>query len=379
MILLPLLLFLTHQTLLHPGHSSVSTPSDTPSHPPSSLGIPAPAPIPSTSRLPTHPMQTKAKNGIIVPKHQFTLLAHSSPLTEPNSFKEAMTFPEWQKAMSEEYSALIQQGTWSLVPLPPNAPVIGCKWIYRIKKNSDGSVARYKARLVAQGFQQTEGVDYTETFSPVAKQQTIRLVLSLALHHGWSVKQLDVSNAFLHGTIQEQVYLKQPQGYVNQQFPSHVCKLHKALYGLKQAPRAWYDMLSKSLLQQGFYNSKADSSLFILVQGADLVYVLVYVDDILITGSDPSLVDHIIKGLGSKFALKDLGLLHYFLDIEVVPVPEGLVLSQAKYALDLLKKAGMTDCRPCASPSSLKPYRNIPDFPFSNPEFYRTLWGLSNI
>lgn len=273
--------------------------------------------------------------------------------------------------MSEEYSALLQQGTWSLVPLPPNAPIIGSKWIFRIKRNSDGSIARYKARLVAQGFQQTEGIDYTETFSPVVKQQTIRLVLSLAVSHGWSVKQLDVSNAFLHGTIQEQVYLKQPQGYVNSQFPHHVCKLHKALYGLKQAPRAWYDMLSKSLIDQGFHNSRADSSLFILSQGTDLVYV----DDILITGNNPHLEDTIITSLGTSFALKDLGPLHYFLGIEVVSIPEGLMLSQTKYALDLLKKAGMTDCRPCASPSSLTSRSDTTDSPFPYPEFYRTLVG----
>lgn len=172
--------------------------------------------------------------------------------------------------------------------------------------------------MVAQGYQQTEGIDYTETFSPVVKQPTIRLVLSLALHFGWSIRQLDVSNAFLHGTIQEHVYLKQPQGYVNPQFPNHVCKLHKALYGLKQAPRACYDLLSKSLLKQGFHNSLADSSLFILSTGSDLVYVLVHVEDLLITGNNSTLVNKIVTGLGADFALKDLGPLKYFLGIEVV-------------------------------------------------------------
>lgn len=155
-----------------------------------------------------------------------------------------------------------------------------------------------------------------------------------------------------------------------------MCKLHKALYGLKQAPRAWYEMLSKSLIQQGFHNSLADSSLFIYSKNQDLVYVLVYVDDILITGNNSSLVQQIIAGLGSKFAIKDLGSLHYFLGIEVLKVSDGLVLSQTKYAQDILQKAGMVDCRPCASPSSLKaPSSSVTDFLFANPELYRTIVG----
>lgn len=391
--------FFPPHSIPSPSHSSLPTPSIVPSSSPVSTSglLPSPSPISSfvppaslgpssssppvmpsisTSSISVHPMVTRSKRGIVVPKQPFTLMVHASPVTEPSSFKEAMHFPEWQQAMSEEYSALVQQGTWSLVPLPAKAPVIGCKWIFRIKRNSDGSIARYKARLVAQGFQQTEGIDYTETFSPVVKQQTVRMVLSLAVSNGWAVKQLDVSNAFLHGTIQENVYLRQPPGYVNSQVPHHVCKLHKALYGLKQAPRAWYDMLSKSLIKQGFINSLADSSLFVFAKASDLVYVLVYVDDILIIGNNTSLVTQIIKGLGSDFALKDLGSLHYFLGIEVIQNSAGVILSQSKYATDLLLKAGMQGCTPCASPSSLKSQPSpTSDSPFPNPEFYRTIVG----
>lgn len=140
---------------------------------------------------------------------------------------------------------------------------------------------------MAQGFQQTEGVDYSKTFSPVVKQPTVRVVLYPALHFGWTIRQLDISNAFLHGTLQEKVYMRQPQGYVDPQFPLHVYHLQKALYGLKQTPRAWYDMLSCKLLSLGFQNSLADSSLFVFLQNTDLVYVLVYVDDLLITSSYP--------------------------------------------------------------------------------------------
>ena len=142
--------------------------------------------------------------------------------------------------MSEEYNASLAQQTWTLVPLPADKPVIGCKWVFKVKKNADGSLARYKARLVAKGFHQTEGLDYFETFSPVVKQPTIRLVLTLALHFNWSFRQLDVSNAFLHGTLDEEVYMTQPQGFVDNSIPNHVCQLHKALYSLKQSPRAWF-------------------------------------------------------------------------------------------------------------------------------------------
>lgn len=126
-----------------------------------------------------------------------------------------MSFSEWRQAVIDEYIALMSQGTWTLVSPPPGAPIIGCKWIFKIKRNSDGSVSRYKAKLVAQGFQQTEGVDYSETFSPVIKQPTVRVVFSLALHFGGSIRQLDISNAFLHGTLQDRVYVRQPQGYVD--------------------------------------------------------------------------------------------------------------------------------------------------------------------
>lgn len=171
--------------------------------------------VSSTSSVPQpvniHPMFTRSKHGISKPKKVFGLsVIHSE--VEPTHFSEAIKHKAWQQAMSEEYEALIKQGTWTLVPSPSNSNVIGCHWIYKIKRHSDGSIARYKARLVAQGNQQYEGIDFTETFSPVIKQPTIRIVLSLAVHHNWTIRQLDVSNAFLHGVIEEEVYMRQPLG-----------------------------------------------------------------------------------------------------------------------------------------------------------------------
>ncbi|KAL5706232.1 hypothetical protein ACHQM5_024430 [Ranunculus cassubicifolius] len=162
------------------------------------------------------------------------------------------------------------------------------KWVFKIKRRSDGSIERYKARLVANGFHQQEGLDYTETFSPVVKHSTIRVVIALAIHHKWPIRQLDVQNAFLHGVLSEEVYMRQPIGFVDPKYPHHVCRLHKSLYGLKQAPRAWFQRFSDYLEQLGFQESKADYSLFTFHQDGVHIILLIYVDDILITGSSVS-------------------------------------------------------------------------------------------
>ena len=161
--------------------------------------------------------------------------------------------------------------------------IVTNKWVFRVKLNADGSLDKCKSRLVAKSFLQTPTIDYSETFSPVIKHVTIRMVFSLALSHAWPIKQLDVNNAFLNGHLSEVVYMAQPEGFVNPSFPTHVCKLHEALYGLKQAPRAWKDKLRITLLKWGFVNAKADTSLFISGRGDSLLLLLVYVDDILVT------------------------------------------------------------------------------------------------
>ena len=191
----------------------------------------------------------------------------------------------------EEYNALISNGTWSLVPPPPNQHIIGCKWVFKMKRTSNGSIDRYKARLVAKGFNQKQGVDYEETFSPVIKPVTVRTVLSLAISGGWSIRQLDVKNTFSHGYLSETVYMKQPPGFVDPTNPSYVCRLHRSLYGLKQAPRAWFNRLSTQLLKLGFIGSRADTSLFIKRTDRYIMMLLVYVDDIILTGPRPDMED----------------------------------------------------------------------------------------
>jgi histone deacetylase 1/2 len=255
--------------------------------------------------------------------------------------------------MEAEFHALQQNQTWRLVPRPARANVVGSKWVFKLKYRPDGSVDKHKARLVARGFTQRFGVDYEDTFSPVVKPATVRLVLSLAVSRGWHLRQIDVNNAFLPGLLDEEVYMQQPPGFEDPQHPSYVCKLQKALYGLKQSPRAWYSRLSDKLQQLGFLPSRADTSLFILHQGAVQIHVLVYVDDIIIAGSSSSVVDALLRQLSAAFPLKDLGRLNYFLGIEVTHNSGGIVLSQHKYAIDLLQRGLMENCKSVSTPMSI--------------------------
>jgi len=239
--------------------------------------------------------------------------------------------------------------------------VIGCKWVYKVKRKSDGTVERYKARLVAKGFKQRYGIDYEDTFSPVVKAATIRLILSIAATHGWTLRQLDVQNAFLHGLLDEEVYMDQPPGYADNSHPTYVCKLDKAIYGLKQAPRAWYARLCGKLVSLGFVPSKADTSLFYLNKGGYTVFVLVYVDDIIVASSSDEVAKTLLSDLQKDFALKDLGDLHYFLGMEVKRDKDGLTLSQTRYAKDILARSGMSKCKPVDTPLPSTQKLNIED------------------
>uniref|UniRef100_A0A2N9GMZ0 Integrase catalytic domain-containing protein n=1 Tax=Fagus sylvatica TaxID=28930 RepID=A0A2N9GMZ0_FAGSY len=339
---------------------------------------PPPSPVPDApAAFVPHPMQTRSKHGIFKPKVSYSAQTSTDySITEPSSFTTASKHPQWCTAMNEEFEALQQQGTWVLVPQPPSKNIVGCKWVYKLKYNSDGTIARYKARLVAKGFHQQYGVDFDETFSPVVKPPTVRLILSLAVSLDWSLRQLDVKNAFLHGTLKEEVYMTQPQGYVDPQHPSHVCKLIKSIYGLKQAPRAWFESFTTQLLHLGFTASTADSSLFIYKHEKVIAYLLLYVDDIVLTSNTPSYLDKLITQLSAVFDLKDLGSLHYFLGLQVTRSSNGLYLNQAKYAHDLLKKHNMLDSKPAKSPSCPNTRLSLHDGdPLPDPHGYRSLVG----
>jgi histone deacetylase 1/2 len=203
---------------------------------------------------------------------------------------------------------------------------------------------------VAKGFKQRYGIDYEDTFSPVVKAATIRLVLALALSRNWCLRQLDVTNAFLHGYLEEEVYMRQPPGYEDKNKPNYLCRL--ALYGLKQAPRAWYSRLCNKLQSLGFIPSKADTSLFFYRKGHHVIFMLVYVDDIIVASSSQDAVNALLRDLEKEFAIKDLGDLHYFLGIQVQRKKGELLLSQERYASDILKRVNMQLCKPVKTPLS---------------------------
>ena len=189
--------------------------------------------------------------------------------------------------MKEELDALHKTGTWDLVDLPPGKSAIGCKWIYKIKTRSDRTVDRYKARLVARGFTQEYGIDYEETFAPVARLSSVRTLIAIYATRRWPLFQMDVKNAFLNGELSEEVYMKLPPGYSQPPgFPNRVCRLRRALYGLKQAPRAWFEKFSSTISQHGFSGSSYDTTLFLRRSDHGTTILLLYVDDMIIIGDD---------------------------------------------------------------------------------------------
>ena len=327
-----------------------------------------------------HPMTTRAKDDIIKPNPKYfsnlnTITTTSiSPI--PKDPVSAINDPNWKNAMLDEINALIDNHTWDLVPRPPNVNVIRSMWVFRHKRNSDGSFERYKARLVANGKTQQPGIDCDETFSPVVKPATIRTVLSIAISHSWSIHQLDVKNSFLHGSLNETVYMHQPIGFCDKSRPDHVCLLRGSIYGLKQAPRAWYQRFADFVTSIGFANSISDHSLFIYRQGSDTAYILLYVDDIILTASSDRLRIHIMDRLSSEFAMKDLGPLSFFLGIAVTRTKNGMFLSQKQYASSIIDKAGMSNCSPCLTPVDTKSKLSASHGePYEDPTNYRSLVG----
>jgi hypothetical protein len=215
--------------------------------------------------------------------------------------------------MSEELYALSKTHTWDLVDLSSGKTAVGCKWVYKIKTKSDGSVERYKARLVAKGFNQEYGIDYEETFAPVARLTSIHSILAVASVRHWDLFQMDVKNVFLNGDLNEEVCMQPSPGYTHP--PHKVCCLRRAFYGLKQAPRAWFAKFSSTIAQIGFVSSSYDSALFIRRFDAGLILLLLYVDNIIITEDDTVGIRNLQKILCQQFEMKDLGSLNYFLGL----------------------------------------------------------------
>ncbi|KAJ9544963.1 hypothetical protein OSB04_024670 [Centaurea solstitialis] len=269
---------------------------------------------------------------------------------EPKNVSQALDDSDWLLAMQEELLQFKRNKVYRLVPRPQDKSIIKSKWIFRNKKDESGLIVRNKARLVAKGYSQQEGIDYDETFAPVARIEAIRIFLAYAAHKNIKVFQMDVKSAFLNGVLHEEVYIEQPEGFVDPDFPDHVCILDKALYGLKQAPRAWYETLTNHLLSKGFKRGTIDTTLFLKKEGDDLLLVQIYVDDIIFGSTNPELCTKFSKIMETEVEMSMMGELNFFLGIQVKQNPDGIFINQSKYIKDMLKKFHMTDCSPIKTP-----------------------------
>ncbi|GAU39523.1 hypothetical protein TSUD_222930 [Trifolium subterraneum] len=367
-----------HSPTLHPSSpltdiidSDITDQSSPPSTIEPSLPHNSPSSVSDTAALTPNVRPSRARHA---PNHLSDYVCNHS-IASSKSSHSACKFDCWKKAMNDELEALTKTGTWTLVDLPPLAKPIGSKWVYKIKYRADGTIERYKARLVAKGYNQIEGLDFIDTFSPVAKLTTVRTLLAIASIKHWHLHQLDVNNAFLHGELTENVYMHIPDGVVPSK-PGQVCKLLKSLYGLKQASRMWYEKLTSLLIHEGYTQSSADYSLFTLHSASDFTAILVYVDDIILAGTSIAEFDRIKGILDSQFKIKDLGTLKYFLGLEVAQSREGINISQRKYCLDLLHDSGLLGAKPSVTPldPAIKLY-NDDAKPYDDISSYRRLVG----
>ena len=280
-------------------------------------GIPKPTYEPELSSKVKYPMSHYVSNHHLFESNKL-FVNQLSIVSIPNSVQEALADPRWKAAMNEEMKSLQKNETWELVDHPPWKKPVGFRWVYTVKHKADGTIERFKARLVAKGYTQTYGIDYTDTFAPVAKINTVRVLLSLAANLDWPLQQFDVKNAFLHGELSEEVYMDLPLGcMILEVHCRKVCNLKKSLYGLKQSPRAWFGRFTKSMGSFGYHQSNSDHTLFLKKQHGKITALIVYVDDMVVTGNDPDERKAIQSYLSSEFKMQDLNHLKYFLGIEV--------------------------------------------------------------
>uniref|UniRef100_A0A2N9HRP8 Integrase catalytic domain-containing protein n=1 Tax=Fagus sylvatica TaxID=28930 RepID=A0A2N9HRP8_FAGSY len=350
------------------------SPTTDPTFNESPLSAPAANPVHTTAPEPRRSYRVSTLPSHLRDFHCFSAFA---TLHEPHTFREAFSDPLWQQAMKEELDALLKIGTWDLLDLPAGKSAIGCKWVYKIKTHSDGTVDRYKACLVAKGFTQEYGIDYEETFALVARLSSVRTLIAISASRHWPLFQMDVKNAFLNGELTEEVYMQLPPGFSQPPgFSYKVCRLRRALYGLKQAPRAWFAKFSSTISQHGFSASSYDSALFFRRSDHGITLLLLYVDDMIITGDDVQGIQDLKRFLGQHFKMKDLGPLSYFLGLEVSSSSDGYYLTQAKYTSDLISRAGITDSKIVDTPIEYNNRLNTHDGePLPDATLYRQLVG----
>ncbi|GJV49346.1 putative ribonuclease H-like domain-containing protein [Tanacetum coccineum] len=303
-------------------------------------------------------------------------VCHVSLSEKPKTISQALQDESWVEAMQEELLQFKLQKVWVLVDLPYGKKVIGTKWVFRNKRDERSIVVKNKARLVAQGFRQEEGIDYDEVFAHVARIEAIRLFLAFASYMGFTVYQMDVKSIFLYGTIEEEVYVHQPLGFVDPAHPNKIYKVIKALYGLHQAPRAWYETLSSFLMENGFRRGTIDKTLFIKKKKSDIMLVQVYVDDIIFGSTKQSMCTEFEDCIHKRFQMSSMGELTFFLGLQVEQLPEGIFISQDKYVADILKKFDFLSIRTSTTPiKSNKPLVKDEDGVDIDVHVYRSMIG----
>ena len=276
---------------------------------------------------------------------------------EPTTLKDIGKSNEkrkWRLAMKAELNSLAQNDVWDLVPLLPGKKTVGSKWVFKKKTGADGKVERFKARLVAQGFTQRYGDDYDETFCPVVRFESLRAVLALAVKNGLKLHQVDVTTAFLNGSLEEEVYMKQPEGFIEPGSENLVCRLKKSIYGLKQSPRCWNLALDSKVKEIGLSQSSHDPCIYYKNEKGNMLVVCVYVDDIILAGQQEGSIQQVKVALASAFDIKDLGRLNYFLGIKIEQKSDNSIwIGQPAYIEKLLTTHGMQNCKPVNTPVSI--------------------------
>ena len=285
-------------------------------------------------------------------------LEHESDLSidnDPVSFDQAMSgenSDKWLIAMKEELKSMADNNVWEMTELPKDSKRVGCKWVFKTKRDSKGNVERYKARLVAKGYTQKDGIDYKETFSPVSRKDSLRIVMALVAHFDLELHQMDVKTAFLNGDLEEEVYMDQPLGFETTSEGNLVCRLKKSIYGLKQASRQWYLKFNDTVLSYGFVEMTVDRCIYMKVVGSKFIILVLYVDDILLAASDRGLLHDVKNYLSSNFEMKDMGEASYVIGIEIFrDRSQGILgLSQKAYINKVLERFKMESCTPSPVP-----------------------------
>lgn len=261
---------------------------------------------------------------------------------DPVNYEEVVGYSEWREAMKAEIDSIERNQTWELSTLPEGKKTIGVKWIFKTKYNENGEIDKFKARLVAKGYAQRFGVDYNEVYAPVARWDTVRMIIATAAHKNWTIYQLDVKSAFLHGELHETVYVDQPQGFTKEGSEGMVYKLRKALYGLRQAPRAWFSKIESYFIREGFKKCDMEHTLFVKTgEQGHILIVSLYVDDLIFTGNCESLILEFKESMKKNFDMTDLGKMSYFLGVEVLQRAEGIYICQRKFAREVLERFEM--------------------------------------